>query len=206
MQRYEWLRRMRTFQPHVLGFCTTTKTPLLFCTVIASVEIAWTCFASIWFFFIVPPLESIQSLLDTYYTFTKQWCHISYKFCCLVGHISVRKDILMSLRLFSWINKEYAKLPKTECSFFFVSGMLFVAQNDFTSFMRGRFDICLTNNTPTSRLQHFKYGQSFFGRRSRGDKKYPTPNMRTVLFYFNLFVFFGDETVREYRPEEKSVV
>lgn len=85
--------------------------------------------------------------------------------------------------------------------------MLFVAQNDFTSFMRGRFDICLTNNTPTSRLQHFKYGQSFFGRRSRGDKKYPTPNMRTVFCcFFNLFVFFGDETVREYRPEEKSVV
>lgn len=82
-----------------------------------------------------------------------------------------------------------------------------MAQNDFTSFMRGRFDICLTNNTPTSRLQHFKYGQSFFGRRSRGDKKYPTPNMRTVFCcFFNLFVFFGDETVREYRPEEKSVV
>lgn len=60
--------------------------------------------------------------------------------------------------------------------------MLFVAQNDFTSFMRGSFDICLTNNTPTSRLHHFKYGQSFFGRRSRGDKK-NTPHQICAQFF-----------------------
>lgn len=68
--------------------------------------------------------------------------------------------------------------------------MLSVAQSDFTSFMRGRFDICLTDNTPTSRLQHFKYVQSFFGRRSRGIIT-PTARMRKVYF---IGLFFGEET------------
>lgn len=173
--------------------------------VIASVEIAWTCLASIWFFFILPPLESIPSLLDTY-TFTTQWCHISYTFCCLVGHISVRKDILMSLRLFSWINKEYTKLNaasslyqicclwlKMTLHHSWEAGLTFVWQ------IIRQQSVYNTLNT----------GNHFLADDHGVIKKYPTPNMRTVFFnffFFYLFVFFGDETVREYRPEEESVV
>lgn len=101
--------------------------------------------------------------------FTNLLFYICCNFCCSLNQITLKNVVwsrvssfLVSMRLFSWMNKGYIKLgQKTAASALWQEWFLWFKITWSHSWEMGLIRF-FTDSKPTSYLQQFKYGQCFF--------------------------------------------
>lgn len=82
-------------------------------------------------------------------------CNVFFSISAVILPQSLLKNtFLTQVILFEWLNKLNitVTLPKTINSFYLVTGMPFLAQNNLISYMRGLFDPFLTDYRSTANL------------------------------------------------------